>query len=115
MTKRSVLTVVLLMIFTCGIYSLYWYYVTAEELNRCETTTKPLQNFIVALLLGIVTCGIYLIVWEYFFYVKMDKLYGTNNAILYLILSLFVTSIVPAALMQNTINESNTASAQSAE
>ncbi|MCR5350611.1 MAG: DUF4234 domain-containing protein [Acholeplasmatales bacterium] len=105
MTKRSIVTFILLSLFTCGIYSLYWYYVTTEELNKCETSTPSIQNFIVAFLLGIITCGIYTIYWEYKFYSKFDKLYGTNNAVLYLILSILGFSIVSTALIQNSINE----------
>lgn len=105
MTKRGLVGYILLSLFTCGIYSIYWYYVTAEELNRIEKTKADLQNYIIALLLGIITCGIYLIYWEYKFYEKVDALYGTNNAVLYLILSIFVTGIIPGALVQNTFNE----------
>ncbi len=31
-TKRSVVTVIILTIITCGIYGLYWYYKTMEEM-----------------------------------------------------------------------------------
>ena len=61
MTNRSILTVILLSIFTCGIYLIYWMYVTTEELNANDPT-EPLTNYIVAIILSIVTCFIYLFI-----------------------------------------------------
>ena len=54
MTKREVIVVILLTIFTCGIYGIYWMYQSTEELNRLEPE-EPLMNYILAILLGIVT------------------------------------------------------------
>ena len=110
MTKRNLVTFILLSLFTCGIYPIYWFYVSTNELNNAEKSTPDLQDYIIAFLLGIITCGIYLIIWEYRFYTKVDKLYGTNNAILYLVLSVLGFGIVSAALVQNTFNESNVSS-----
>ena len=41
MTKREVIAVILLSIFTCGIYAIYWHYVTAEELTA---QAEPVQQ-----------------------------------------------------------------------
>ncbi|HRF70546.1 MAG: DUF4234 domain-containing protein [Anaeroplasmataceae bacterium] len=103
MQNRSVVTVVLLSIFTCGIYSIYWFYVTANELNN-EKPEDPLMNYILAILLGIVTCGIYLLYWDYKFYKKVDEVTGSNDAIVNFVVSLFLTSIVGMAIAQNSIN-----------
>lgn len=103
MKKREELTVVLLGLFTCGIYSLYWFYTTAEDLN-VEDDEEPLMNYILAILLGIVTCGIYLIYWDYKFYQKVDKVTGENNAIVNFLLVLFLIPIVGMAIAQNSIN-----------
>lgn len=105
MRNRSVLAVILLSIFTCGIYSIYWTYVTAEDLNAVDSN-EPLMNYILAILLGCVTCGIYLLYWNYKFYQKADKVTGANNAILNFVLSLFVSSIIPSAIVQDQINKS---------
>ena len=105
MTKRSVITVIILSLVTCGIYSLYWTYVTAEELNAKDNTEAPLTNFIVAFLLGWITCGIYLLYWDYKFYVKADKALGTENWIVNFILSIFGFGIVSQALIQDSINK----------
>lgn len=112
MTKRNIVTFILLSLFTCGIYSIYWAYVTSEELNKVEKSTPDLMNFILAFLLGIVTCGIFLFYWEYKFYSKVDKLYGTNTALIYLILSIVGFSIISEALIQDTINKNDVAKAE---
>lgn len=105
MKNRSVVSVILLSIFTCGIYSIYWTYVTAEDLNS-EDSNEPLMNYILAILLSVITCGIYGIYWNYKFYQKADRVTGANNLILNFILSLFGFSIVSTAVVQDQINKS---------
>lgn len=105
MKNRSVVAVILLSIFTCGIYLLYWTYVTAEDLNSADSN-EPLMNYILAILLGWVTCGIYLLYWNYKFFQKADKVTGANNCILNFVLSLFVSTVIPAAIVQDQINKS---------
>ncbi|MDE7263030.1 MAG: DUF4234 domain-containing protein [Anaeroplasmataceae bacterium] len=104
MTKRSVAAVVLLSIFTCGIYTIYWFYVTANELNN-EKPEEELTNYIIAILLSLVTCGIYMIYWLYKFYSKVDSVTGKQNAIVNLIINFFLTPIVPMAIVQSSIND----------
>ncbi len=103
MKNRSVIAVVLLSIITCGIYSIYWFYVTANDLNESDSE-EPLMNYILALLLGIITCGIYEIYWLYKFYKKLDKVVNTDNCVLHLILSILVTPYIGAAVAQSSIN-----------
>jgi drug/metabolite transporter (DMT)-like permease len=103
MTERSVIKVLLLSIFTCGIYFIYWEYVTAQELNNKEPE-EPLMNYILAILLGIVTCGIYGIYWSFKFYKKVDNVTGENNLIVNFILSLLGLNLVSTCIVQNSIN-----------
>lgn len=103
MQKRDVIIVILLSIFTCGIYQIYWFYVNAQSLNQ-EEPSDPLMNYIGALFLGLVTCGIYSIFWMYKFYKKLDSVLGEDNCILNFILSLFCSPIVGTAIAQNSIN-----------
>lgn len=105
MKNRSVVSVILLSIFTCGIYSLYWCYVTTEELNAADHD-EPLMNYILSILLSLVTCGVYGIYWAYKFYQKADKVTGSNNLILNFILHIFGFSIVSMAITQDEINKS---------
>lgn len=104
MTNRNVLTVILLSIFTCGIYSIYWWYTTTEDLNS-KSSDEPLMNYILSILLSIVTCGIYGIYWLYKFYKKVDEVTGDDNCVLNLILSLLFSGIVGMAIAQNSINK----------
>ncbi|MCR5113222.1 MAG: DUF4234 domain-containing protein [Acholeplasmatales bacterium] len=105
MTKRSIVTIIILSLITCGIYAIYWTYVTANELNAKDNTEAPLTNYIVAFLLGIITCGIYMIYWNYKFYVKADKALGTDSWIVNFILSILGLEIVSMALVQDSINK----------
>ncbi len=104
MNKREVISVILLSIFTCGIYSIYWYYVTTEEMNDEDKTGENLQNFLVALLLSIVTCGIYGIYWYYKFYKKADYVVESDNYIICFILQIIGFGIVSQAITQSAIN-----------
>lgn len=65
-TDRSLLSYILLSIVTCGIYSYYFIYKLAQDVNICcdgdGETTSGLAAFI---LLSIVTCGIYSWIWLY--------------------------------------------------
>lgn len=104
MKNRSVLSVILFSIITCGIYSLYWLYVNAEDLNEKETGEPKLMNFICAILLGFITCSIYTIYWYFKFYKKLDKYVGSDNCLINLLLTLFFTPIVGIAIAQSSVN-----------
>ena len=105
MDKRDIIVVILLGLFTCGIYSIYWFYVNAEALNKEVEDDEPLMNYILAVLLGMVTCGIFMLYWLYKFYLKVDKYTGENNAILNFLLGIIATPIVGMAIAQNSINK----------
>ncbi len=104
MTYRNVITVLILSIITCGIYTLYWFYVTAEELNN-EDSNDHLANYVVALLLSCVTCGIYGLYWNYKFYKKVDSVTGEDNCIINFVLSIFLTPLAGMAIAQSAINK----------
>lgn len=64
--QRSLLSLVLLSIITCGIYGIYFWYCYTEDINKvCEGDGKPSPNYIIVILLSIVTCGIYAYWWYY--------------------------------------------------
>lgn len=54
LTRREIVTVILLSIVTCGIYSIYWTYVTMEALDReGQSSNMPvIAQFLLALFLG---------------------------------------------------------------
>ncbi len=67
-TKRGMAKFVLFSIITLGIYSLYFYYAMARDLNTiCEGDGNRTAGLIQLLLLSLVTCGIYYFYWYYKF------------------------------------------------
>lgn len=104
MKNRNIICIILLFIFTFGLYGIYWTYVTADALNEEELGDK-LMNYIVAILLSLITFGIYGIYWAYKFYRKADRVLGTNNFLVSFLLHLFGFSIVSAAITQNEMNK----------
>ncbi len=86
MKKINWITALILNIVTCGIYSLYMFYVISKNNNELaeKNDVKPITSFIVAFLLGMVTCSIYLIYWYYKLMeqqVAINKASGANIAI----------------------------------
>ena len=106
MTNRSIVTVIILSLVTCGIYTIYWTYVSAQELNNKESE-NPLTNYIIAILLSVITCGIYGIYWWFKFYKKVDSVTGEDNFLVNFILMFFGLSIVSMAIAQNSFNNSS--------
>ena len=108
-TKRDIAVSIILTIVTCGIYGIYWFVVMTNELNQVSDDKEPSGGM--ALLLSIVTCGIYSFYWNYKMGQKLynaGKKYGKDigdNAVLYLVLSLFGLSIVSYCLIQSDLNK----------
>lgn len=65
-TDRSLLLVILLSIITCGIYSYYFIYCLARDVNEvCRDDGQKTGGLLVFILLSFITCGIYAIYWYY--------------------------------------------------
>lgn len=65
-TDRGLLGYILLSIVTCGIYSYYFIYTIARDVNvACEGDGQSTGGLLKFILLSIVTCGIYSFWWEY--------------------------------------------------
>ncbi|MDR3293766.1 MAG: DUF4234 domain-containing protein [Clostridiales bacterium] len=112
MQKRDIVTFILLSIVTCGIYSLYWFVVTTNEIeSELNEKDGTLSNGGTALLLDIVTCGIYGIYWYYKQGQRIAKLQRQvglpekDNSTTYLLLSVFGFGIIASALMQDDLNK----------
>lgn len=54
-----------LTIITCGIYGLYWVYITTKSVNQLAQGDNRDFSPVLAVVLYIVTCGIYPIIWYY--------------------------------------------------
>ena len=63
---RGLLSYILLSIITCGIYSYYFIYKMAHDVNiACEGDGEQTSGLVAFILLSIITCGIYSWVWYY--------------------------------------------------
>lgn len=85
MTKRPLITLILLSLVTCGIYGIYWMYVMNEELRSNGMEGK---NFFVVLLLSLVTCGIYYLIYSWRMFQAIDDYTGKSNGILWFIINI---------------------------
>lgn len=63
---RGLLSYILLSLITCGIYSYYFIYQLAKDVNTaCDGDNNSTQGLVGFILLSIITCGIYSWVWYY--------------------------------------------------
>lgn len=113
MQNRSVATVIILTIITCGIYGLYWVYVTAEALEK-EGQTGQMAPAI-QLVLSLFWFG------GLFVGMAADKnlnsikarrgLPTTDNQVVYILIGLIIP-IVLYGIIQNEINQLTSADGQ---
>lgn len=108
--RRSIGLCIVLSIVTCGVYSLYWLYCMAEDVNLVTARPGAASGGLV-LLLSIVTCGIYGLYWLYRAGDDLDRRRidqgqpAGHLGILYLLLAVFGFGIVSYALLQSELNE----------
>ena len=107
-TQKSVATVVILTIVTCGSYSLIWYWTAMHELyNAGHKSLGNLDPTIQFILLWLYVGGIFFAINanDNINEVKAQRgLPTADNKILYIVLSLFCP-IVLIALVQNEMNK----------
>ena len=109
-SRKNIGLCILFSIITCGIYSLYWLYCLAEDLNKVDPEANQTSPGMV-LLFSIITCGIYTLYWFYRAGEKINRLHMRNNDpsgdlhILYLVLGIFGLGIVSYALIQSELNK----------
>ncbi len=109
-TERNIASSIVLTIFTCGIYGIFWFISLTDDIrNASEDSTMPSGG--IAFLLTLVTCGIYGIYWAYRMgkglmaaHERMGDSVIADNSILYLILQIFGFGIINYAIMQNDLN-----------
>lgn len=65
-TDRGLLMYIVLTIITCGIYSYYFLYAMARDVNTvCEGDGKNTGGLLAFILLSFITCGFYALYWYY--------------------------------------------------
>ena len=103
--NRNIVTCIILSIVTVGIYGIYWFIKMTDESNALapnNATTSGGKAF----LLTLVTCGIYGIYWAYKLGNKTGEMgAGSDQGVLFVILSIFGLSIVAMAMAQSEINK----------
>lgn len=103
--KRNIALCIVLALFTCGIYSIYWMIVLNDEINAASRQNGPSGGMV--FLFSLLTCGIYGLYWMYKMGERVEIIQGgqaSYTGILYLVLSFFGLGIVAMALMQDTLN-----------
>lgn len=109
LSERNIGVAIILSLITCGIYGIYWFIALTDEANKVSGNTAPSGG--VAFLLSLVTCGLYSIYWSYKMGEKLNqagKMHGKdiqNNAVLYLVLSIFGLGLVNYCLIQSDLNK----------
>ena len=110
--NRNIAISIVLSIVTCGIYSIYWFVVITDEINREKPEYATELSGIACFLLSLITCNIYGIYWAYKIGEKLDTIKyergvvtGHDSNVLYLILELFGFNIIVLLLAQNEINK----------
>ena len=112
MEKRNIATLIILSIVTCGIYALYWFVVTTNDIENAlgSKSDGACKSGGAALLLSIVTCGIYTFYW---YYKEAERIETLNNerglrssteGWVYILLCFIGLEIVAMAIMQDQLN-----------
>ncbi|OCN05286.1 hypothetical protein A4S06_09265 [Erysipelotrichaceae bacterium MTC7] len=107
--KKSIVTCVLLSIFTCGIYTLYWVSTITNDVAYLRQDSSYRSGGM-AVLLTIITCGIYGYYWVYqtsrdIYSLEQDKEFrSSDNTIINVIFAIFTAFVVPLAIMQSSVN-----------
>lgn len=110
--EKSIGLCVVLSLVTCGIYSIYWLYTIAHDLNDlCESQNqeKGAEPGLVVVL-SIVTCGIYLLYYLWKAGKMVSNLTRSNghhpsdDSIVLLVLSILQLSLVSYCILQSHIN-----------
>jgi uncharacterized membrane protein len=115
--ERSPILVLVLGIFTFGIYLIVWYFQIYGELKRATGETPTGNDYFLDLLLSFVTCGVWGIYVDYRISRQLEEIQksigqptqDTGVAVLVLDLAayvtLWITYIVSSAIQQDVINK----------
>ncbi len=112
--NRNIAMCIILSIVTCGIYTIYWAYIMARDVNlimkkygnESQQTSAGL-----VILFSILTCGIYQLYWLYQCGKRLSRLQFNNgykvvdDSVIMLVLSIFGLSIVSYCILQSAVND----------
>lgn len=101
MKKRSIVGMLLLSIFTFGIYTAYWHFKFQNEIR--EKTGEGLSGGL-HLIACLFTFGIYFVYWNYVTGKRLAKLGADDFSVLYLVVSIISLSWICQLVMQHQAN-----------
>lgn len=107
--QRNIALAIILSLVTCGIYGIYWFIVMTDEVG--QLSGDPSFTGVKHFLLTLVTCGIWGIVWSYQVAKHVEEAQmqrgfrPSDNALIYVLLSIFGFGIVTYALVQSDVNK----------
>lgn len=113
MKKRNPALVIIFSIITCGIYELYWFVVTTNDIQRAlKQPDGKVSSGGFTILFSIITCGIYMLYWWY----QQGKRIATlmeekglrpnDNSIMYLVLNFVaIGAILNPVFLQSDLNK----------
>lgn len=114
---RGLLSYILLSIITCGIYSYYFIYKMAHDVNiACDGDGETTSGLVAFICLSIITCGIYTWIWYYKLGNRLAsnaQRYGLNfqengtSVLLWQIFGVFLCGIGPFIAMHILIKNTN--------
>lgn len=108
--KKNIALCIVLSIVTCGIYSWFWLFSLAEDVNAVTRRPEGTSGGLVVVF-SLLTCGIYTWYWLYKSGDQLDALRAEQGraeghlGILFLLLSIFGFGIISSAIMQSELNE----------
>lgn len=108
--KKNIALCIVFSVITCGLYTWYWLFSLAEDVNAVSRRAEGTSGGLVVLF-TVITCGIYGWYWLYKAGDALEQLrmeQGRSQgylAILYLLLAIFGLGIISYALMQSELNE----------
>ncbi len=113
MKQRNPALVIIFSIITCGIYELYWFVTTTNEVqNKLKAPDGSVSSGGKSLLFMIITCGIYTFYWWYKMGQRQGQLgkeYGVDapdNSTIYLILCFIgIGAVINMVLLQSSLNK----------
>ena len=116
-TNRSLLTYILLNFITCGIYSFFFFYSLARDVNTaCDGDGQKTPGLAEYILFSFLTCGIYAIFWQYNLGNRLaegSRRYGMHfsengtTVLMWLLFGTFICGIGPFVSMNILIKNTN--------
>jgi len=108
--KKNIALCIILSIVTCGIYSWFWLFSLAEDVNAVARRPEGTSGGLVVVF-SLITCGIYTWYWLYKSGDQLDTLRAEQGraegylGILFLLLSIFGFGVISYAIMQSELND----------